>query len=119
MKLGFTHATLAKTSMGAPVYQGVSDQNVFSYFKEITGVDKLPNPIVISKMKDLNGNNGKVWSVKPTEGPLKGSTVNLRTFSSSQEKTRAKYTVEIVQPSNVNERVSGINAGKIEIKFEK
>ncbi|WP_256821843.1 VENN motif pre-toxin domain-containing protein, partial [Rodentibacter trehalosifermentans] len=116
---GQTYTANPKTSMGAPVYQGVSDQNVFSYFKEITGVDKLPNPIVISKMKDLNGNNGKVWSVKPTEGPLKGSTVNLRTFSSSQEKTRAKYTVEIVQPSNVNERVSGINAGKIEIKFEK
>ncbi|WP_018651248.1 VENN motif pre-toxin domain-containing protein [Actinobacillus capsulatus] len=115
---GQTYATNPRTSIGAPVFQGVSDQNVISYYKEISGVDKLPSPQIIPKMKDLNGNSGKVWTIKPQQGPLKGSTINLRNFSTSQNDTNAKYTIEIIQPKDNKTWVSGIKSRKIEIKFQ-
>lgn len=112
---GKTYTTNPDTSTGVPVFQGVSDRDVIAYFKELAGVDKLPNPKPISKMRDLEGNIGKVWGVKPIDGPLKGSTVNLRNFSSSQHQTNAKFTIEIVKP---NQGISGLK-NSIEIKFER
>ncbi|OOR96044.1 hypothetical protein B0186_11155, partial [Canicola haemoglobinophilus] len=115
---GRLYLTNPKTSIGSPVYKGVSDQDVITYFKELTGVDKLPNPSIVSKMKDLNGQDGKVWTIKPTDGPLKGSSINLRNFSSSQEKTNSKYTIEIIQAKDNKTWQSGIKSRNIEIKFE-
>ncbi|MFA9500932.1 hypothetical protein ACERCG_11030 [Mannheimia sp. E30BD] len=112
---GKIYTTNPDTSTRVPVFKGVSDQDVIAYFKELAGADKLPIPKIIPRMKDLDGNVGKVWAVKPADGPLKGSTLNLRNFSSSQHHTNAKFTIEIVKP---NQEISGIK-NSIEIKFER
>ena len=112
-----------KNSIGSPIYQGVSDIEVKQYFMQIAGVDKLPAPQIMKGKFDISGSPAKVWTVKPTTGPLEGYTVNLRTFSSSQQLTNAKLTIDLVKPKvskytgNFNPNV--IKADKVEIKFEK
>ena len=84
-----------QNSIRSPIYQGISDNNIIAYFKELTKISKLPAPKVISGKNALDGSRAQVWSVKPTEGPLAGSTVNLRNFSRSQQDTLVRYTIEL------------------------
>lgn len=116
---GKSYSANPNTSIRVPIFQQVSDHDVITYFKELSGVDKLPMPKSIPKMKDLDGNTGKVWTVKPETGPLRGSTINLRNFSTSQKDTNSKYTIEIIQSKDNKSWESGIRSRKIEIKFEK
>lgn len=76
----------------------------------------MPLPKTIRGKTDINSNPAKVWTIKLTDGPLQGSTINLRNFSSSGKKTRAKYTIEIIK--STDGKKSPIKSNRIEIKFE-
>ncbi|MFL1733166.1 hypothetical protein, partial [Moraxella oculi] len=113
---GRTYHANPRTSDRAPIYQGVSNQDVQAYYMQIAGIQNMPSSRPISGRKDIYGNPAQVWSIKPTQGPLAGATINLRTYSNTQKQSMAKYTIEIIGARNTQ---SGIKSNRIEIKFEK
>ncbi len=99
-------------STGAAIYEGVHLQDIYSIFKNLSGVSTLPstgNPMykVIPNKYSINGEKGYIISVKQDDG----STVVLRNFSSSSAELPARYTIEIQKPV-------GINVNKLELKFK-
>lgn len=102
----------ANLSTGAAIYENVQLQDIYSIFKNLSGVSTLPStgsPMykVIPNKYSTNGEKGYVISVKQSDG----STVVLRNFSSSAAELPARYTIEIQKPS-------GINANKLGLKFK-
>ena len=99
-------------SEGAAIFDGVSEQDVMSYFKQLTGVDNLPKAEKIPHLKDLDGNQAIFYAVKKD-----GLTYNLRNGSSSIDKTKARWTIEVtgVKGYQVGERV--LTRKFVEVKF--
>ncbi|WP_218837680.1 hypothetical protein, partial [Gilliamella sp. Nev5-1] len=68
------------------------------------GVDTMPTAKIIP-------GKGTIYSIKITEGPNAGSNITLRNFSESVEQNKAKWTIDIKNPS--------INKGnRVEMKFQ-
>lgn len=107
----------ANDSKYVPVFHNVSDENAITYFKELVGIENLPPPLTIANKFDIHGNPAKVWTVKPAKGPFKGTALNLRNFSTSQDQIPTKLTIEIVRGKNINKSISGLGYNSIEIKF--
>ncbi|WP_416340013.1 DUF6862 domain-containing protein [Pantoea piersonii] len=101
---GKTMVTEPETSIGAPVFKGATDADVITYFKQLTGSEKMPETKVIP-------GKGEIYSVKVTEGPNAGSTITLRNFSTSAQQTGAKWTIDLMTPSINNGR-------RVEVKFK-
>ncbi len=117
---GKTYRTNQATSKGAPVFQGLSDNEIFTIYKELAGITQLPQARA-TKALDLNGNPRKLWVLQPTSGPLKGNSINLRTGSSSAKTSNTKFTIDIAIKNNngFNRRLSNLKSGtNVEIKFE-
>ena len=114
---GVIHKADINDSKSVPVFHNVSDENAITYFKELAGIENLPPPLTIANKFDIHGNPAKVWTVKPTKGPFKGTTLNLRNFSTSQDQIPTKLTIEIVRGKNINKSISGLGYRFIEIKF--
>ncbi|URQ59793.1 hypothetical protein LQ939_13595 [Pantoea alhagi] len=90
----------AESSLGAPVFKGVTDIEVLNYFRQLAGLEKLPPAKIIS-------GKGVVYSVKLNDE----SAMTLRDFSTSAHRTGAKWTIDLITPS--------INGGrKVEVKFK-
>jgi filamentous hemagglutinin len=86
-------------SKGAPVYSGASTEEVFQFFKDLGGVDSMPN------VKTVPG-KGDIYVITTPSG----SKFTLRDFSSTAEQSGAKWTIDVIDPS--------INGGnRVEIKF--
>ncbi|WP_052028173.1 hypothetical protein [Serratia plymuthica] len=62
-------------------------------------------------MEEIKTPKGMVYFAKKD-----GVTINLREYSSSDEKTKARWTIDIVGKSSVGDTV-GQNIKKVEIKF--
>ncbi|WP_279716405.1 ankyrin repeat domain-containing protein [Chelonobacter oris] len=101
-----------KLSEGTPIFSGLSNKQIEQLFKDISGINKLPTGKTILGTKTLNGDMGIVYPVKPTDGLLKGATVNLRNFSTSQNESGEKWTIEIISKDK------NIFKNKTEIKFK-
>ncbi len=92
----------AMSLRGTPVYNGVSEQEIFALYRQMTGQNpdfrKLPKGSLA---------NGYI-----TTGEWAGSKVVLRGFSSSVNQTGAKWTLEIQHtPNTVSSKI-------IELKFQ-
>lgn len=99
-------------SKSAAVFDNVPEVKVKQYFKDLAGIDELPSPHRMSTAHDINGKPGIRYTVE------KDCLIyNLRSGSSTVDKTGAKWTIEIngVSGYPVGDRV--INRKKIEIKF--
>lgn len=109
---GQAHKANPEVSQNAPIFDGVSEQDVMTYFKQLTGEPSLPKAELLPRLKDLDGNVSIRYTVK--EGDL---TYNLRNGSSSVDVTRARWTIEITGTSGqqVGEKV--LTRPKVEIKF--
>ncbi|MDO4871734.1 MAG: hypothetical protein Q4A26_03315, partial [Candidatus Saccharibacteria bacterium] len=114
---GLIHKADINDSKSVPVFHNISDENAITYFKELAGIENLPPPLTIANKFDIHGNPAKVWTVKPAKGPFKGTTLNLRNFSTSQDQIPTKLTIEIVRGKNINKSISGLGYNSIEIKF--
>ncbi|WP_235424628.1 ankyrin repeat domain-containing protein [Chelonobacter oris] len=100
-----------KLSEGAPIFSGLSNKQIEQLFKDISGINKLPKGKIIAGKQSLNGDVGLVYSIKISNGDLKGSIIGLSNFSSSQEISEAKWTLDVTTPL--------INKGRqIEVKFK-
>ncbi|PMC14683.1 hypothetical protein CJ230_11670 [Oligella urethralis] len=99
-------------SQNAAIFDGVSEQDVMSYFKQLTGVDKLPKAEKMGHLKDLDGNQAIVYAVKKD-----GLTYNLRNGSSSIDKTEARWTIEVTGTSGYQVGEKVLTRPRVEIKF--
>ncbi|MFC3393727.1 DUF637 domain-containing protein [Brenneria rubrifaciens] len=81
--------------------ENLSDQEIRNYAQSLTGGAAFKETLP-----------GRVWTAQLADG----SKINLRSVSSSSDKTKARWTVEILQDSNVS-KVVGENVKRIEIKF--
>lgn len=91
-------------SVGAPVYTGASEADVVGFFKQLAGIENMPQGKLIP-------GKGTVYTYTIPSGPEAGAKVNLRDFSSSQGQTGAKWTIDIYH--------DGINKGNgVEVKFK-
>ncbi|ETF02389.1 hypothetical protein W822_14720 [Advenella kashmirensis W13003] len=99
-------------SKNAMVFDNVPRSKVVKYYKKLAGIEFLPNPQLMTETPDIYGNPGILYTVE--KGKI---TYTLRSGSSSVDKTRAKWTIEIsgVRGYPVGERV--VNRKKIEMKF--
>jgi filamentous hemagglutinin len=85
------------TSRGAPVFVGATDAEVAGYFRQLAGVDTMPNP-----SPGALAQGKTIYSVKITEGQYAGATITLRDFSTSTTSTGAKWTIDIKgNPANM------------------
>ncbi|WP_081302269.1 RHS repeat-associated core domain-containing protein [Gilliamella sp. Nev3-1] len=96
-------------SIGAPVFTGASEADVMAYFKRLSGVDTMPTAKIIP-------GKGTIYSIKITEGPNAGSNITLRNFSESVAQTKAKWTIDIKNPSINIRKQSG---DEISMNFKK
>lgn len=99
-------------SSGAAVYKGASNEDIYAAFKEIAGIRTLPTKDSamyknIPGKKSINGSNGYIITVKQNDG----SSVVLRNFSDSGEKSQARFTIDIQNPA-------GMKAKRLELKFQ-
>ncbi|RLM26744.1 hypothetical protein BIY29_05255 [Brenneria alni] len=81
--------------------ESLSDREIRNYAQSLTGGVAFKETAP-----------GKVWTAELADG----SKINLRSISSSSDKTKARWTVEILQDPNVS-KVVGENVKRIEIKF--
>ncbi|MBN5380578.1 DUF637 domain-containing protein [Serratia marcescens] len=80
----------------------LSDQEIINYAQSLAGTAAL---------KRVDTPLGIVYYAKKD-----GLTINLREYSSSKDKTKARWTIDIVGKSSVGDTV-GQNIKKVEIKF--
>ena len=94
-------------SNGAPVFMGATDAEIAGYFRQIAGVNSMPQPSVNAMRQ------GKIiYSIKISEGEYAGSIVTMRNYSSSAALTGTKWTIDI------KGNPAGIRHSPIEIKFK-
>ena len=87
---------------GMPIYSNVSRREIFDLYEQYSG-----------QRPDFRNipNKGQLSSTTITSGPWKGTTIILRNFSTSQEQTGAKWTIEFRnQPASVRGQ-------RLELKF--
>jgi len=89
---------------GAKVFKNVSDENIFTYFKELTGVDKMPDV----KKVNIAGKISDLYSIKTNTGSF-----TLRNNSKSQlpNGEKPRWTIDIKLFDN-----NGVKT--YELKFE-
>ncbi|MDH3000211.1 hypothetical protein A1D23_08465 [Chelonobacter oris] len=107
-----------KLSEGAPIFSGLSNKQIEQLFKDISGINKLPKGKIVQGIKSINGEPGIVYPVKPEDSLLKDTTVNLRNFSTSQDISGVKWTIEIIKGKKNIESQGLFKSDKIEIKFK-
>ena len=71
---------------GTKMFEGISDTDIKSYFLELTGTTKMPDARAII----VNEQPGIVYSIVTPQGKF-----NLRDVSSSQDRSGAKWTIDI------------------------
>jgi hypothetical protein len=106
------HKANPELSKNAVVFDDVPQGKVMQYFKELAGVEFLPEPLPMPTALDVYGNQGMMYIVKKD-----GLTYNLRSGSKSVDQTRAKWTIEVhgILGNKVGNRV--MERQKIEAKF--
>ncbi|HDR1565935.1 TPA: hypothetical protein QB435_002137, partial [Pasteurella multocida] len=82
-------------SRNASVYQGLNTTQIFELTKQIAGVDKLPDVRIMPNKTSISGDQGMLYVIQPTEGKLKGASINLRNFSDSDTESKARWTIDI------------------------
>ncbi len=109
---GQVHKVNPEHSKNAVVFDDVPQGKVMQYFKELAGVEFLPEPLPMPTALDVYGNPGMMYIVKKD-----GLTYNLRSGSKSVDQTRAKWTIEVhgILGNKVGNRV--MERQKIEAKF--
>ncbi|VEG13338.1 two-partner secretion domain-containing protein [Moraxella cuniculi] len=100
------------TTAGAPIYRGVSNQDVYRAFKDIAGIKTLPqtgSPMyqAIPGKTSPSGKPGYIIKVPQSDG----STVLLRNFATSNREHPVRFTIEIQRPV-------GSSSKTLELKFE-
>nr|WP_280515237.1 DUF637 domain-containing protein [Uruburuella testudinis] len=95
----------AMSLRGTPVYSGVSEQEVFALYRQMTGQNPNFRPIAGGKLANGIISNGE-WA---------GTKVVLRNFSRSKNLTQSKWTFEI---QSIPKSVLPVNNHKIELKFQ-
>ena len=92
----------AASQNGMPVYSNVSDGEIFGLYQQYTGSQPIFRNIP---------NKGVLASTTIQSGSWRGTTVILRDFSTTQNQTRARWTIEFQNPP------SSINRKRMELKF--
>ncbi|EJU71073.1 DUF637 domain-containing protein [Neisseria meningitidis] len=87
---------------GAPVYSGVSEQEIFALYRQMTGQN--PNFRVLPDGRLANG----IIST----GEWAGTKIALRNFSKTENSTQARWTLDLQNPP------SFIKGTKLELKFQ-
>ncbi|WP_434657158.1 hemagglutinin repeat-containing protein [Chromobacterium violaceum] len=83
------------------IFSGLSDKEVYNFAKALAGKDLTPAP----------GASGRFFAKLPD-----GTTVNLRSISSSSEKTGAKWTIDFISKDLVG--VVNPKNPRVEMKFQ-
>ena len=96
------HPNRAASQNGMPVYSNVSDGEIFGLYQQYTGSQPIFRNIP---------NKGVLASTTIQSGSWRGTTVILRDFSTTQNQTRARWTIEFQNPP------SSINRKRMELKF--
>lgn len=96
------HPNRAASQNGMPVYSNVSDGEIFVLYQQYTGSQPIFRNIP---------NKGVLASTTIQSGSWRGTTVILRDFSTTQNQTRARWTIEFQNPP------SSINRKRMELKF--
>lgn len=99
-------------SSWAAVYKGASNDDIYRAFKEIAGIRTLPStgsPMyqTIKGKTSLSGQPAYIIRVPQQDS----STVVLRNFSFTQNKSKARFTIDIQKPA-------GMKVNKLELKFQ-
>ena len=100
------------TTAGAPIYRGVSNQDIYQAFKDIAGIKTLPqtgSPMyqAIPGKTSPSGKPGYIIKVPQSDG----STVLLRNFATSNSQHPVRFTIDIQRPV-------GSSSKTLELKFE-
>ena len=107
---------IQELSRNAAVYRGLNDNQIFELTKQIAGISKLPSPVTRPDRYSISGDKGIIYAIKPTEGKLKGVTINLRNFSNSENESKARWTLEI--KNDLVKSTDAVLKNKIELKFQ-
>lgn len=84
--------------------QSLTDQDIISYAQSLAGdvlLEERKTPL------------GVIYIAKKEGRP----TINLRNFSSSKEKTEARWTIDIINNEDVIKSTGKTSIDKVEIKF--
>ncbi|HHT7854996.1 TPA: hypothetical protein ACT2HC_002238, partial [Pasteurella multocida] len=98
-------------------YQGLNTTQIFELAKQIAGVDKLPDVRIMPNKTSIFGDRGMLYVIQPTEGKLKGASINLRNYSNSDTESKAKWTIDI----NIKKQDDSVKLwrmNKFELKFQ-
>ncbi|HHT7697051.1 hypothetical protein [Pasteurella multocida] len=85
--------------------------------KQIAGVDKLPDVRIMPNKTSIFGDRGMLYVIQPTEGKLKGASINLRNYSNSDTESKARWTIDInIKKQSDNARLW--DKEQFELKFQ-
>ncbi|MFD1804795.1 DUF637 domain-containing protein [Pasteurella oralis] len=114
---GKVFTPVQEVSRFASVYQGLNTTQIFELAKQIAGVDKLPDVRIMPNKTSISGDQGMLYVIQPTEGKLKGASINLRNFSNSDTESKARWTIDInIKKQSDNARLW--DKEQFELKFQ-
>ncbi|MDH2925006.1 hypothetical protein EV693_102234 [Nicoletella semolina] len=107
---GKEHYPIPDVSKGAAVYRGIPDKDIFQFYRDLAGLPKMQNPI--EEIRD-----GKKIGIYHTYEDNYGNQFTLRSYSSSKEATKARWTIEL-NARKAEQDHKLIERKKFEIKFQ-
>ena len=103
-------SVLPKPDQAVPIYEGLSENEVKAYFRELAGVADLP------VAKTIYAKDGKALGTIWTVSDGKGGSFSLRDFASSTDLSGPVWTIEVPKTMVPTVNTSGKS---VEIKFIK